>query len=103
MKHAKRAPIPARQSGFRSQEVGPALKSMAQMRTGKRMKITLQVIWNDSEASRHKIIEDIRTKGLKFGVANDDRAFTFDVDSDASEFESLVGQLTNQKASVHRV
>ena len=102
MKRIKRAPNPARRSGYSGSDVGPALKSIGQSPIGKPTKITLQVIWNESEANRHKVVEVIRAKGLNFGSAADDHAFTFDSESDATEFEKLVAKRTDQKAAIHR-
>lgn len=100
MKHAKRAPNPARQSGYAGSEVKDALKSMGQSPIGKATKITLRVIWNESEADRDKIVDEIRAAGVNCGNAGDNHAFTFDTDLDASRFKSMVARFTNQKASI---
>jgi hypothetical protein len=102
MNRAKKAPNPARRSGFGGSEVGPALKSIGQAPIGTPTKITLQVIWNDSEADRHTIVESIRAAGLKFGIAGDNHAFTFDTAAEASKFKSKVAEITKQKASIYQ-
>ncbi len=102
MKRVKKTPNVARMSGYRPSEVGPAIKSMGQTPIiSSPTKITLQVIWNDAEADRYKVVEDIRATQLKFSTAGDNHTFTFETNSDASEFESMVGRLTNLKASVY--
>jgi len=102
MKRIKRAPNPARNSGYSGNEVGPAIKAMAQTPIGAATYVALRVIWNKSEADRDKIVATVRRKGLKFGTARDNHAFTFQTETDALNFETELARLTGKKASVYR-
>jgi hypothetical protein len=102
VKRAKRAPNPARQSGFGPSEIGSTLREMGQTPTGTSRKLLLKVIWNEYEVERDKIVEKIRTE-IEFGTAFDNHSFTFDYEPSASKFESMVEQLTKNMASVHHI